>query len=185
MSDLEPDAYLASGRLLQEADFFVYRAFLVPSEVSHWWYVYFPEYSGGFAGAGDYSYARRLRPGFEHPSNQLGKFAFLARHPKHYLETIRAYASADADAYGRFGIFGVLVVSVLLFLLRSSVALMRTPGFWSSYACFCFLLLLGLTLPSGSLFAILLAQGVGPFYILIVALYFLSRRQPVRHPCPT
>ena len=147
----------------------VYRWLLGPSEVSHRWYAYYPAVAGHRLGWGGMSRSERVSADFVHPATVVGRWAYVSRFPNQYYPTIRAYCSADADAYARWGPAGLVLVSVLLAALRIFVGRLRLPGPWGDAQVAAFGLLLGTGLPAASLQSLFVAHGVWILVALSVA----------------
>ena len=176
VSDLNKD-YYDQSQILLEANYFVYRFFLVPTEVAHWWYIYYPRINGAYLGFSGLNFRDRHNPAFVHPANRVGIMAFSERHPGHYLNTVSAFGSVDADAYSRWGFWGIVAISCLLFLFRLSVKFFSLPGFWGEFFGFGINTILAYTLPSGSFLAALIAQGAFVYFALELGLWLLVRRK--------
>ena len=161
----ETTAVLQPRRLVLYPFQFVYHRILTgPSEVSYSWFEYFPDKFGGFLSGRSWNIFARSQPGFQHPANLVGLYAYHQRDPEHYLETVYAYAAFHADAWANFGLGGVIGASILagaaLMSVDLAVALSRsalTAG--ASGAAVSILLT---TLPSGGLQAAFFAQGLLP-----------------------
>lgn len=169
--DSAKEAHFLSGRY----NYYMYRIFLVPVEVSNRWYQYFPKYNQGFVGW------EGLIPGVDrsnyiHPAQKVGNWAYTERFPMWYIPSIRAYASVDAEAYGRFGIFGVVVVGMLLLILRIALKMLlsREPVIKALYITG--LVMFSLLLPMASLQAILVANGLIVVVAAMLAWRWLSSR---------
>ena len=147
-------------------NYFFYRAFLVPVEVSHFWYQYYPKNSNDYLGFYGLTPSTRNSADFIHPANSLGIWAYRARFPTHYLESVRAYCSIDADAHSRFGLWGVLLIAMLVLFVRLMWKFLRVPGAIGSGFYASFLFVFGSSLPAASIFAIMVAKG-GALFILI------------------
>jgi hypothetical protein len=161
-----------------DVNYATYRLFLVPAEVSHWWYRYFPDHSGGYLGLSGLTPGSRSRADFRHPANAVGFWAYRARHPNQYGETVRAYASVDADAYARGGVLGIFLCAIALGLFRFSLKALGVGDVWSRYLGFAGCMILGLILPNGSIFAALVVQGAGVYLVLITLLRVKRRALP-------
>lgn len=152
-----------SNRLRWSPVRFIYRRTLrIPSEVAYAWFEYFPDISGGFVHGRSWFPLDRSRPGFQHPAQAVGLYAYHKKDPAHYLQTIHAYGAFHADAWANFGYPGVVVASILLISLLAiaEVALELTRSLLSAAAGGAGLSILVVTLPSGGLQAVLIAQGL-------------------------
>lgn len=171
--------YQSSPSLYQSLNYFFYRAFLVPLEVSHRWYNYFTTHSDkiGFYGLTPSS---RNSTDFQHPANKVGIWAYVTRFPQQYFNSVRAYASFDADAYARWGIPGVIVITFFICLLRFMFSYLMVPNFYS-YLNYQFLLvILSLNLPAGSIFAILIAQGLAFCLLIHILIKYFNNKSLIR-----
>ena len=162
------------NRFEQYINYYVYRIFLVPVDVSDRWYAYFPAVYGDFFG---YSLLKEkdFRFGIPpHPANLVGVWAFTKRFPSEYSDSNRSYASIDADAYARKGILGLVVVLVLLALVRILLKYTRLLSPASGILNTTGLFVIGINLPMASLQATLIAQGVLMVLFLQGSLIFLD-----------
>lgn len=155
-------------------NFFAYRVFFVPSEVSHFWYMYYPKEYGEYLGFYGLSPSTRRSKDFVHPANRLGRWAYLSRFPDHYFASVRAYCSIDADAHSRWGKIGVLLIALLLLLMRVLWKSLRIEGRVGSAFYASLLFVLGSALPAASFFAIVSANGVFLYFAMILALSFFK-----------
>ncbi len=105
-------------------EYLIYRSWLTPVDVSNRWYQY-------------YTYVKSQPLGIERllliqnsavtaPSREVGLWAYRARFPQKYGDTINAYASFDADAFAHGGISGVLLAMLLLLGARIGAAFLLT-----------------------------------------------------------
>ena len=158
-------------------NYYVYRLFLGPADVSSRWYQYFPDVSGELAGFAALTPATR-RDAAQHPARRVGKWAYVDRFPERYLETAQAYASVDADAYGRWGVPGVFGAGILILILRfaSKSLLVDVPVTQVLYASA--LVLMALLWPMASMQAVLVANGLAPilFAMAVIALVLCRKR---------
>jgi hypothetical protein len=135
----------------------VYRALFTPADVSIRWYQYFSmsERRLGLASVA-------LRPSNQSvPSRVVGEWAFRDRFPKLYLDSANAYASLDADAYARGGLWAACLGGVILAGVRASLIALQAK---SADARICYGVGIGLLflLPAqASLQAILVIHGLG------------------------
>lgn len=144
----------------QRYNYYAYRVFLGPADVSSRWYQFYPAYSAGFAGLQGLTPANKDHAEM-HPARRLGKWAYAERFPDKYLETVQAYASVDADAYARFGVVGVIAAGVILVVLRLLLKVFRGESHLSETLYVIGLVLYGLLWPMASLQAALVANGLG------------------------
>ena len=148
-------------------EYVVYRAWLTPSDVSNRWYQYFIYVKKEPLGLRNFFPAPR-DAATEAPSRAVGLWAYRARFPHKYWDTISAYASFDADAFAHGGVLGVAVAAILLSLARVGAAYLLTahPVGLASYGVL--LCVLAILPSSASLQAIFGANGL--FLVLIVLL---------------
>jgi hypothetical protein len=163
--------------ILYPFQFTYHRILTGPSGVAYAWFEYFPDVHGGFLRGQSWSPFVRSQPGFQHPANLVGLYAYHQRNPERYLETAYAYAAFHADAWANFGYAGVLVAALgaagVLLLVDFAVLLADSPlTAGATGAAFSILLT---TLPGGGLQAALVAQGLLP--ALVVGLLPLWRRR--------
>ena len=164
----EPDpAELPRSKLQAMLEYAVYRAWLTPSDVSNRWYQYFIYVQKEPLGLRNF-FPARGGAATEAPSRAVGLWAYRARFPHKYWDTISAYASFDADAFAHGGIPGVAVAVILLVLARVGAACLLTvhPVGLASYGVF--LSALAILPSSASLQAIFGANGL--FIVLLVLL---------------
>lgn len=158
-------------------EYVVYRAWLTPSDVSNRWYQYFTYAHAKPLGVRSLLPSRDQSGAAESaPSRQVGLWAYRARFPHRYWDTINAYASFDADAFSRGGVLGVFVAMILLLIVRVGSAWLLTshPVGQTAYA----VLLCGLSilLPVASTQAVLGANGL----LIIPVVLWLIRMQTAR-----
>ncbi len=122
---LEPEgASQKRSKMLNVVEYVLYRAWLTPADVSNRWYQYF-------------TYVRKEPLGLEGlvpaqhgtvaaPSREVGLWAYQARFPQKYLESVSAYASFDADAFAHGGPWGVLLATLLLLGARIGASFLLT-----------------------------------------------------------
>ncbi|WP_291515380.1 hypothetical protein [Bdellovibrio sp. ArHS] len=158
-----------------------YRVFLGPADVSSRWYQYFPEHSDGFIGLQGLKSKDRENAAKTHPARLVGHWAYTERFPNRYLETVQAYASVDADAYARFGIFGIVLAGVLVLVLRILLKVFRDGSELGESLYVIALVLMGLWWSSASVQAILLAQGVLPILALLCLRYVFVKIKKFRN----
>lgn len=159
----------------KQINYFSYRAFLTPVEVSHRWYTFFPDVYGGYLGSYGLTRATRNSPTFQHPSNLVGIWAYMDRFPKYYFKSLHAYASADSDAYSRWGVPGLLVIGLVIFAIRLLLSAVRDQSLAGSCLYYASILLLGINLPQASIQAILVAHGLALFIVLAACVSLRSR----------
>jgi hypothetical protein len=146
--------------------YFAYRVFLVPVEVSHNWYKYYPLINGRFIGVEDYFGKRGTD--FIHPANRVGLWAYHEKMPDKYLRSVHAYASLDADAHARAGVNGLIVVSFLLIVLRVVQKLSYVDSSLGKTLYAIGICQLSLLPAQASIAAILVAHGFLPLLFLMI-----------------
>lgn len=152
-------------------NYYAYRVFLGPADVSSRWYQFYPAYSAGFVGLEGLTFADKGHAE-RHPARRLGKWAYTERFPDKYLETVQAYASVDADAYARFGIVGVIAAGVILVVLRLLLKVFRVASHLSETLYVIGLVLYGLLWPMASLQAVFVSNGL----IVVLGMMFVIWR---------
>ena len=170
-------SHAPSNFFKKQLSYFAYRIFLVPSEVSHYWYLYFSEIKKEYVGLYGLTSSSRQSKNYVHLANEVGKWAYLRKFPEWYSKTIRAYCSADADAFARGGFLWIILVGFLLSLFRISLSLFKGSVLTTRIFYTTSLFLLSVNLPVSSLQAILIAQGVGLCLPLLVLLHICGVRQ--------
>jgi hypothetical protein len=154
-------------------NYFVYRLFLGPSDVSSRWYQYFPKESGGFIGLSGLTNETRKVAGM-HPARRVGKWAYTDRFPDRYLQTAQAYASVDADAYGRFGIPGIFVAGILVLGIRILLRWLLNASPVSQAAYSVGLVLYALLWPMASVQAVFVSNGLLLVLVLMAVVKFAT-----------
>lgn len=156
-------------------NYLVYRALVVPSEVSHFWYVYFPKIQGDYLGFYGLTPASRAASDFQHPANKVGQWAYLTRHPDYYLDSVRAYCSIDADAYARWGVIGLIVVALGFLLFRVLwKQLVFDDGFGRGINL-TGLILMGVYLPQASFASLLVVSGLLGFFLIMLGFHLVPQ----------
>lgn len=124
---LEPnEVTLQRSKRLNIAAYYLYRIWLTPVDVSNRWYQYF-------------TYVKKEPLGLQGlipsqhttvvaPSREVGIWAYQARFPNRYLDTVSAYASFDADAFAHGGVWGVVLATMLLLAARISASFLLTSN---------------------------------------------------------
>ncbi len=163
-----PDVERSSFRRVLE--YVVYRAWLTPADVSSRWYQYYTyvqkEPLGIFSLVGT---SDGVAP--QTPSRVVGIWAYQARFPYKYWNTVSAYASFDADAFARGGMLGV-VLATLLFMVTRIVASCLVTSHPVGLAAYAVLLCVLAILPSfASIQAIFGANGL----MVVLALLMVIR----------
>ena len=173
-----PDADRSQFRRVLE--YVVYRAWLTPADVSSRWYQYFTYVEKeplGFRSV----FGGRASAGAQAPSRVVGIWAYQARFPYKYWNTVSAYASFDADAYARGGVLGVVLAIVLLLAARIGAACLVTSHAVGLTAYAVLLCVLAILPSFASIQAILGANGL----IVVLALLLLIRLSTPRDIPPT
>lgn len=155
----------------RKANYIVYRIFLTPVEVSARWYEYFTTFP-----VTDVSYSRLIndsRSGErKHPAQAVAQWAFAEPFPHEYSNIAFAYPSMDADAYGRYGLMGLLIVAFMYSVMRVGSILfhdLRAPTRGVYYTVMTGLLTM---LPANaSIQAMVLAHGVAPILMVMFAIF--------------
>lgn len=161
----------------QQINYVVYRFFLVPAEVSGKWYQYYPEVNGGYIGFADLLPGGR-GPGFVHPANAVGRWAYEQKHPQKYLDSVHAYASIDADAHARVGMTGVLLTALVLLSIRLFIKKILVNSFISRCLYGIVIVQLSLLPVQASLPAILVAHGMVILLLLMAVHNIFTAEQP-------
>lgn len=155
-------------------NYIFYRVFLVPAEVSHFWYLFFPDIYGRYLGYYGLTLKSRRAPDFKNPANILGNWAYANRFPELYLPTVSAQSSVDADAYSRWGVTGVWIISLVYFCMRYWFKLFRLKGAIGTGMGINALVMLAYTLPCSSLQAIVVASGLWMYLLIFIIFRFLK-----------
>ena len=154
---------------------FIYRVFIVPSEVSHRWYTFFPDVYGRFIGFYGLTPSTRNSTEYQSPSNIVGIWAYRSRFPFLYGSSVHAYSSVDADAYARWGVIGLIAIGLILFIIRVLLSVAWSESWLAQSIIITTLTIIALTLPNASLQAILVAHGVAVFVGLLLVIKLMSR----------
>jgi hypothetical protein len=179
LNDLERvDGVIIPGVYGEKYNGLIYRIFLSPVDVSNQWYTYFKFKAQQKRALNDLVGVLSSRE--PKASNRVGRWAYFERFPSHFLPSINAYGSLDADAFSFGGIVGVIFVGVIYLLTR-------LYSVWLSYRPIGSLIapiMVGfftLFLIQASLQAMVLSQGL---FILIIVGLALSRKKfiVVREP---
>jgi hypothetical protein len=160
-------------------NYYAYRLFLGPADVSSRWYQYFPAVSGQYIGLQGLTPADRERSAETHPARRVGAWAYGARFPDKYLDTAQAYASVDADAYARFGSIGILGAGLFVLALRLLLKRLRGTCVLEQTLYAVGLVLFALLWPLASLQAVLLSNGLAVVIGLMLLANWLARRRRV------
>jgi hypothetical protein len=157
-----------------DLNYFVYRVWLTPVDVSNRWFQFFNSFSIGFTNFWPFN---RQSNSFT-PAQSVGRWAFSDRFPDRYLDTASANASFDADAFSRFGIFGVIIGTLILAFFRclSSALITKNPFSLLSY---CIILSMLTILPFiSSLQAIIGSHGLLiPIFIMMYFKFYANYRK--------
>lgn len=164
---------LQRSKALNIAEYVLYRAWLTPADVSNRWYQYFTYVKKTPMGFHNFLPTQRTTTG-DAPSRAVGIWAYQARFPDKYSETVSAYASFDADSFARGGVMGVAAATILLLAARVGAAflLISHPVGVASYG----VLLCGLAIlpSSASLQAMFGAHGLFILLIVLLAIRLLA-----------
>lgn len=147
--------------------------FLFPVERSSWWYYYFPKIEGAAPreAMGDLFIGQM---DLLEPANRVGIWA-LARRFNTYPETTLVSASVDADAYARWGVTGLVLAILAVFVLRWIIKTFRIRSPWGDSLNLVVLFLFAVALPRASGIAALGQYGVGAGILLMGIHYLLCR----------
>jgi hypothetical protein len=170
---IEADSALGTHERIY--NYYTYRLFLSPIDVSSRWYQYFPSVSGRHIGLQGLTPADREHSAETHPARLVGAWAYGARFPDKYLETAQAYASVDADAYARFGLAGILGVGVIVIALRLALKRLKTSDALGQTLYAIALVLAGLLWPMASIQAVLVSNGLAVVIVLMMLAHLESR----------
>lgn len=151
--------------------YIVYRTFLTPVEVAYHWYAYFPRISGDWRAPAELVGA--IPPGLTHAANRVGRWAYVQRFPDHYLDSVSAYASLDADAYSFGGLGAIALAGLLVLCVRCAAALASVTQFGRAVSAL-LICQLGMFVMSASAQAILVAQGAVILVVLSLIVWALS-----------
>lgn len=155
----------------------LYRGFVVPSEVSHRWYIYYPDINGSKLGLYGLTAKTRTDPNYQPPANTVGNWAYSKRYPDNYGSTIGAYCSADADAHARFGMLGVIIAALTLLVLRALLTFLPGHNQFMRILEVVGVATMALTLPSTSVQALCAAHGMMAIICIMLVPKFL---QPIK-----
>lgn len=159
----------------------VYRSILTPVDVSHRWYIFYPEVYGSYLGIGDLIPGARSAPNFMHPSNRVGLWAYRDRFPDKYAPSVHAYASADADAHARFGFAGFLWLAAIIISLRRLSYYLRFAGFFGDSFHIMLIGLFVAIISNGSIQALLVSSGGILLIAVPLVIHILSRMNNSPH----
>lgn len=167
--------------LCSKANYLTYRIFLTPIEVSARWYEYFHLYP-----VERITYGRSIldtRSGtVMHPAQAVSRWGFHEPFPHDYKADISyAYASLDADAYGRYGIWGIFLALVFYTGARCASVWfhdLKAPSRGVYYVAVVAVLTM---IPSNaSVQAMLSAQGLAPLLAVLLGMSLWTRRAAIR-----
>lgn len=153
--------------------YIVYRTFLTPVEVAYHWYAYFPRISGEWRSPSELLGA--VPQGLTHAANRVGRWAYVQRFPDHYLDSVSAYASLDADAYSFGGLIWVAFAGLVILAVRIAAVLGDVTPFGRAVSAL-LICQIGMFSMSASVQAILIAQGAGLLATLSLIIWILSPR---------
>jgi hypothetical protein len=177
LAPYEPGAtFNMAGALGTLTDLIIRRIGSGPIEVTYSWFQYFPLEHGGFLNGVGWAPWLALSPDRQSPANLVGLWAYYG-HSGYDIASLSAYASFIADGWAEFGLVGVLLVCLALFLLL--VLLELLGGFLASpFSVACYapaLLLVALIPPQGGVPALVFSLGVALSPLIWFA-YVLSFR---------
>jgi hypothetical protein len=170
LNDVERvDGVKIEGAYSPEVNFFIYRIFLSPADVSNHWYTFYEHVATEKRSAWDL--IKPPKVGELRASNLVGRWAYYERFPHKYLETISAYGSIDADAYSFGGLICVLLVGFIYLALRiytirlgaHAIGKFLSPIMTGYFVIF---------LAQSSLQAILVAQGL--LMLIVISFCYLA-----------
>lgn len=110
-----------------DVNYFVYRAWLTPIDVSNRWFQFFYSTPIGFNSFWPFN---RRADTFT-SAQSVGIWAFWQKFPDRYLATVSANASFDADAFSRFGIWGVIFGPLIIVFFRAFSSILITKNSFS------------------------------------------------------
>lgn len=163
--------------IAKKIEFLLYRAILVPIEVTSHWYDYYTNHEEKI-GLSDIGIFRLFQTKSSElsASRKIGYYYYHRTNPDKYLNTVSANASFDADAYAHFGVWGVLSVSILLLMIRLLLTYLTCNNSLSLVLRNMSILVLSITLPQASIQAILVPQGL---IVILFLMAFLKYYQPL------
>lgn len=162
-------------KYLRMVDYYLYRVFITPVEVSARWFEYFHQYP-----VKQPIYGRLIADSrtdtITHPANAVGLWAYYERFPEHYTKDAYAYASIDADAYVRFGWPGLALALFIYAGMRLWLAVFSdnfspTGGIFLATG----LALLTFLPASASIQAMIVAHGLFALAFIMLALWCLGK----------
>lgn len=145
------------------------RMILTPAAVSHEWYSYIVSGEEYF-GYSDLLPSSKSKDAevvvAASPANIVGLWAYSEKWPEKIGQTISANASPDADAYARGGWLGVGLSAIMLFLILWILDFLKKPNNYVCEGLYAAAMgVLALALPSASIHAIVIAQGLLPIML--------------------
>jgi hypothetical protein len=152
--------------------YIVYRTFLTPVEVAYHWYAYFPNINGGWRSPAEL--VGIVPQGLTHAANRVGVWAYVERFPDHYLNSISAYSSLDADAYSFGGLLCVAIAGIIIFSIRMAAVLADISPLGRAVSAL-LICQIGMFAISASVQAILIAQGAGLLVFLSIVIRCASK----------
>lgn len=165
-----------TGFICRNVDYLEYRVFITPIEVSARWYEYFNIYP-----VTDIKLSRMIHDSrtdkLVHPAQAVGIWAFAEPFPKIYNDLVYAYPSMDADAYGRYGWKGLIVIALIYIALRLGTVYFNDNGTMTRGSFYAVAVALLAFLPANAgMQAMIVAQGVGAVMAAMMALWFMARQ---------
>jgi|GEM_PF-4204483 len=169
----------------RQANYLAYRIFLTPIEVSARWYEYFTAYPLKEIHLKRYVHDTRLDREM-HPAQAVGIWAFAETFPEIYSNQVYAYPSMDADAFGRFGVLGLMALMFVYTLIRISAAWLRDIHAYTHGVYYAITIaLLAYTPSNAGMQAILVAHGLATTLIVLFGIRYLKERSIfalLKHP---
>ena len=154
----------------------IYRAVLTPADVAHRWYLFFSEsYNGKIGLLLEIDYPSGSGVTNRVPSNVIGIWAYQSRFPDKYIDSTSAYASADADAFARFGFVGIAIVALTVLAWRVIMAVISYKLPVVQPLGVIALFYVAALMPHASLQAIFISQGVLTLSLLIMLVGWVAR----------
>lgn len=162
----------------QKYNYVLRRMILTPAAVSHEWYSYIAS-GEEFFGYSDLLPSSKSKEAetvvAASPANIVGLWAYSEKWPEKIGQTISANASPDADAYARGGWLGVVISAVILLAVLWILDILRNRDHYVSEGLYTAAMgVLALALPSASVHAMLIAQGILPILLGMGVLFFMD-----------
>lgn len=168
--------YSESNFVNKKIEYIIYRSILVPIRVSNQWFDYYTNHEEkiGFSDIGIFRLfnSQKMR---ESAAQKIGYYYYIRINPEISLSTMSANASFDADAYAHFGVWGVLIASTLLLIIRLLLTYLCFNNLLSLILRNLGILILSITIPQASIQAILVPQGL---IVILFLMAFLKYYEP-------